>query len=115
MKIWIDAQLPPALATWIETVFEISVVKSLKCLGLRDAQDIDIFMAARAEKAIVMTKDSDFIDLVCRLNPPPQILWVTCGNITNRNLKRILTKTLSKALKELNGGAPIVEISTTNH
>ncbi len=37
-----------------------------------------------------MTKDSDFVDLVCRLGTPPQIIWLTCGNVTNRNLRRIM-------------------------
>jgi predicted nuclease of predicted toxin-antitoxin system len=39
------------------------------------------------EGLVIMTKDSDFVDLVCRLGVPPQILWLTCGNVTNRNLR----------------------------
>ena len=68
-------------------------------------------MAARAENVIIMTKDSDFIDLVCRLGKPPQILWLTCGNVTNRNLKRLLFRTLEEALERLSQGDLIVEIS----
>ena len=56
-------------------------------MSLRDVQDIEIFEAARAENAVIMTKDNDFIDLVYRLGTPPQILWLTCGNVTNRNLR----------------------------
>ncbi|MBD2120160.1 hypothetical protein H6F68_04420 [Trichocoleus sp. FACHB-262] len=58
-----------------------------------------------------MTKDSDFIDLVCRLGTPPQILWLTCGNVTNRNLQQLLTATLPEALEKLGQGEAIVEIS----
>ena len=58
-----------------------------------------------------MTKDSDFIDLVCRLGTPPQILWITCGNVTNRNLRQLLTATLSSALEQIKQGEAIVEIS----
>gem|GEM_PF-3164312 len=29
-----------------------------------------------------MTKDSDFVDLVCRLGTPPQIIWLTLGIIS---------------------------------
>ncbi|MCZ8250730.1 MAG: DUF5615 family PIN-like protein [Microcystis sp.] len=86
---------------------------SLRDLSLRDAQDIEIFAAARAENAVIMTKDSDFIDLVCRLGTPPQILWLTCGNVTNQNLRRLLTATLPDALKQLEQGTIIVEISNT--
>ncbi len=110
MKIWIDAQLPPALADWITETFDAEAV-ALRDLGLRDAQDIDIFTAAQAEDVVIMTKDSDFIDLVCRLGAPPKILWLTCGNVTNRNLKQLLTATLPDALAQLRQGEVIVEIS----
>lgn len=69
--------------------------------------------AARVESAVIMTKDSDFIDLVCRLGTPPQILWLTCGNVTNRNLRQLLIATLPDALEQLRQGEMIVEISNT--
>ncbi|MEQ9359562.1 MAG: DUF5615 family PIN-like protein [Coleofasciculus sp. F4-SAH-05] len=50
MKIWIDAQLPPALAQWLIDIFGLEA-SALRDLGLRDVQDIEIFEAARAEKA----------------------------------------------------------------
>ncbi|WP_017325889.1 DUF5615 family PIN-like protein [Synechococcus sp. PCC 7336] len=64
MKIWIDAQLPPTLASWLANSFDLEAT-ALRDLELRDARDIEIFEAARAESAVVMTKESDFIDLVC--------------------------------------------------
>jgi predicted nuclease of predicted toxin-antitoxin system len=60
-----------------------------------------------------MTKDSDFIDLVCRLGTPPQIIWLTCGNVTNRNLQQLLTAIVPDAFDRLGQGEPIVEISHT--
>jgi predicted nuclease of predicted toxin-antitoxin system len=112
MKIWIDAQLPPTLANWLTETFGLEAM-ALRDLGLRDAQDIEIFAAAQAENVVIMTKDSDFIDLVCRLGSPPQILWLTCGNVTNRNLRKLLTATLSDALEQLRQGEMIVEITNT--
>ena len=110
MKIWVDAQLPPTLADWLTNNFGLEA-DALRDLALRDAQDIEIFEAARAKNAVIMTKDSDFIDLVCRLGTPPQILWLTCGNVTNRNLRQLLTATLPDALERLRQGEMIVEIS----
>jgi predicted nuclease of predicted toxin-antitoxin system len=75
MKIWIDAQLPPTLANWLTDNFNLEAV-ALRDIQLRDAQDTEIFESAQAEKAVIMTKDSDFIDLVCRLGAPPQIFGV---------------------------------------
>jgi predicted nuclease of predicted toxin-antitoxin system len=71
MKIWVDAQLPLTLANWLVQTFDDIEAASLKDLGLRDAKDIEIFEAARSVNAIIMTKDSDFVDLVCRLGIPP--------------------------------------------
>ncbi|MEB3826146.1 DUF5615 family PIN-like protein [Phormidium sp. CCY1219] len=112
MKIWIDAQLPPTLASWLTETFGLEA-RALRDLGLRDAQDIEIFAAARAENVVIITKDSDFIDLVCRLGTPPQILWLTCGNVTNRNLQQLLIATLPNALEQLRQGEMIVEITNT--
>ncbi len=111
MNIWVDAQLPPTLAKWLTDNFDLTA-SSLKELGLRDARDVEIFEAARLVNAVIMTKDSDFVDLVCRLGVPPQILWLTCGNLTNRSLQQVLTSTLSDALEQLQNGEVIVEISS---
>ena len=110
MIIWVDAQLPPTLAAWIVETFGVTAL-SLKDLGLRDAKDTEIFEAAIQPNLVIMSKDSDFVDLVCRLGSPPQILWLTCGNVTNKNLRRILTSTLPDAIIQLQQGESVVEIS----
>jgi predicted nuclease of predicted toxin-antitoxin system len=110
MRIWVDAQMSPAIATWITNNYAVSAV-AIRDLGLRDAEDKVIFEAARQEKAVVMTKDSDFALLLDRLGPPPQVIWVTCGNTSNARLKEVLTNTLPKALDLLNSGEKLVEIS----
>ena len=58
-----------------------------------------------------MTKDSDFVLLLDRLGPPPQVIWVTCGNTSNARLKEVLTNTLPKALDLLGLGEKLVEIN----
>jgi len=110
MRIWVDAQMSPAIATWISRNYAVSAV-AIRDLGLRDAHDKEIFEAARQEKAVVMTKDSDFVLLLDKLGPPPQVIWVTCGNTSNARLKEILTNTLAKALDLLNSGEKLVEIN----
>jgi predicted nuclease of predicted toxin-antitoxin system len=53
MKIWIDAQLSPALAPWITNQFGVEAL-AVRDLGLRDVADNQIFWRARQEAAIVM-------------------------------------------------------------
>ena len=50
MTIWVDAHLSPAIAAWITSTFGIEAI-ALRDLGLRDAEDPEIFEAARAQNA----------------------------------------------------------------
>jgi predicted nuclease of predicted toxin-antitoxin system len=80
-------------------------------LGLRDAEDREIFDAARAKAdTVIVSKDSDFVDLVLRLGTPPQLLWVTCGNLTNSRLEKVFRDLLPEALALLRTGEAVVEI-----
>ena len=82
----------------------------MRDIDLRNADDREIYASARAANAVVMTKDSDFIVLLDELGPPPQILWITCGNTSNRFFKNVLKKTFSDALNLLKQGEALVEI-----
>jgi predicted nuclease of predicted toxin-antitoxin system len=112
MIIWIDAQLSPAIATWITATFSDITALALRDVGLRDAEDPEIFAAAKAQDVVMMTKDSDFVDLVDRLGSPPKIIWLTCGNTSNDRLKEILTVALPQAMELLRAGETLVEINS---
>lgn len=110
MTIWVDAHLSPAIATWMTNTLGVAAV-ALRDIGLRDAEDPEIFEAAKAQGVILMTKDSDFVDLVDSLDSPPQIIWLTCGNTSNDRLREILSANLLDALELLSTGERLVEIS----
>ncbi|MBX7256328.1 MAG: DUF5615 family PIN-like protein [Candidatus Hydrogenedentes bacterium] len=110
MTLWIDAQLSPSIAVWIAHTFAVEAV-AVRDLGLREASDSAIFNAARDSGAIVVTKDRDFVRLLEVHGPPPQILWVTCGNTSNARLREVLTQSLDDAFKLLQSGESLVEIS----
>jgi predicted nuclease of predicted toxin-antitoxin system len=88
MIIWLDAQLSPAIASWMNIEFPITAI-ALRDLGLRDDRDHAIFEAARQANAVVMTKDIDFVHLIEKYVPPPQVILLTCGNTSNARLKQI--------------------------
>jgi len=110
MTLWLDAQLSPAIATWISAQFSLTAV-AIRDLGLRDSKDRGIFLSARHAGAVVMTKDSDFVWLQQELGPPPQLIWLTFGNTSNAHLKEILTRNLDRALGFIQAGEPLVVIS----
>lgn len=111
MKLWIDAQLSPAIADWIGSAFGFDA-KAVRDLGLRDAEDGEIFAAASTADACVITKDRDFVQLLDRFGPPPQIIWLTCGNTSNSRLKEILKVSLEHAVELLETGESLVEINS---
>jgi predicted nuclease of predicted toxin-antitoxin system len=110
MIYWIDAQLPPQVADWLRWTFKVEAYP-LRDLGLRDAEDELIFQQARQTGIVLISKDSDFVEMVLRWGTPPQLLWVTCGNVTNRRLQSLLTLVFPKAQQLLAAGEVIVEIA----
>jgi len=109
MKVWLDAQLSPMIAGWIDKNYNISCT-AVRELGLRDASDIEIFNEAKKADAVVITKDIDFSLLQDRFGSPQKIIWRTCGNTSNKQLKEIFAANLQKAFDLLAGGEDLVEI-----
>ena len=107
--IWLDAHLPPRLARWITERFG-EPAQPLRDVGLREADDPDIWDAARRAGAIVLTKDADFDERVKRLGPPPHIIWLTCGNTSEEYLRNLLETQLPVALEMIRHGEALVEI-----
>jgi predicted nuclease of predicted toxin-antitoxin system len=111
MKIWMDAQLSPALAVWVARTFDLECV-AVRDLGHLDAEDVDIFFAARAASAVMMNRD--FVDLLDHHGPPPQIIWITLGNTTNRALREVFTRVLPEVIEMVKAGEPLVEVSAAH-
>ncbi|MBX3410075.1 MAG: DUF5615 family PIN-like protein [Phycisphaeraceae bacterium] len=109
MKIWVDAQLPPAIAPWIEATFGVECVH-IRGTPFATEDDARIFAALRTSGHVILSKDDDFADLVTRLDAPPQILWLRVGNVTNRALRDYLSTTLPKALDLMKSGVALVEM-----
>lgn len=82
----------------------------MRDLNLLAARDEEIFLAARKEQAVLVSKDIDFVRLVEQKGTPPQLIWITCGNTSNSNLRRIFESTLEDALRIICAGDDLVEI-----
>ena len=108
MKFLVDAQLPPALARWIDSqghqtthVFEI---------GLERAKDPPIWECARNENAVIITKDEDFADRWLLSDPPASLIWIRRGNCSNRALLAWLEPLWPDAVKRLEQGEQFIEL-----
>jgi predicted nuclease of predicted toxin-antitoxin system len=107
--IWLDAHLSPRIAGWIRENLCCESI-ALRDLGLRDADDTDIFARAKEEDVIILTKDKDFAEMVIRFGSPPRVIWLRSGNTSELRLKELLTTHLPKALEFLEAGESLVEI-----
>lgn len=109
MTVWVDAQLSPRIAGWLtEHGTEAFAVRDLL---LRDATDAEIFQAARRAGAVVLTKDGDFSRLLDLHGPPPQVVWLTCGNTSNSALVHTLERRWAAVVALLEAGEALVEIA----
>ena len=59
---------------------------------------------------IIISKDIDFVELMTRLGPPPQIVRLTCGNLTTPALIAVLEHSWHEVERLLREGAPLVEL-----
>ena len=110
MTIWIDAQISPVIAKWINIKYSSVQAHSVRSLNLLYATDREIFFAAKTANAVILTKDQDFYHLMSQFGAPPQIIWLTCGNTSTKNLCKLLELALPKAIDLLAEGERIVEI-----
>jgi predicted nuclease of predicted toxin-antitoxin system len=110
MLIWIDAQISPAIAAWINTNFPSLTAQSVRSQGLVNSDDEEIFLKARQANAIVLTKDIDFTYLLDRFGPPPKIILLGCGNTSNERVRQIFKRHLMETLSLLETGENLIEI-----
>lgn len=109
-RVWVDAQLPPVLALWLAREHGVDAAH-VNEIGYLGADDAVIFEAARGGRAaVVVTKDDDFVRLLEQHGPPPQIVWVTCGNVRNAALRAVVMPVWPQVAALLAAGEPLVEI-----
>jgi predicted nuclease of predicted toxin-antitoxin system len=74
--------------------------------------DGHIFDAAArlGDPVVLVTKDADFVDLLHHRGPPPIIVWLRTGNVTNRDLRRIISATWTRTTELIIAGESLVEV-----
>jgi predicted nuclease of predicted toxin-antitoxin system len=106
MRFLVDAQLPPALARWIAA--QGHTAEHVAIALAPTERDAAIVRYAIANHAVIITKDSDFLTLA----PPPPLLIVATGNITNQALIALFGDQFDMAVAQLANGRAVVEIDT---
>jgi predicted nuclease of predicted toxin-antitoxin system len=112
LKFLIDAHLPKKLA-------ELFVYKGYDAIHTSDlvhknhSTDTEINTISINEKRVVITKDLDFVDSMLISEKPYKLIYLTTGNITNKNLLEHFGKNMDTIIKSIEE-ARLVEISLTH-
>lgn len=108
MKFLVDAQLPPALADWIEEHgHQASHISRVGGVGVSDGT---IWQMARRESSIIVTKDRDFAIWAAARRDGPQVVWIRLGNATSRNLLMWLEPRWLEIESRLNERIHLIEV-----
>jgi predicted nuclease of predicted toxin-antitoxin system len=100
MELLVDAQLPQRMTDW----FRAHGCKAVHTLSLPDGNrtsDSTISNIADANNAILVTKDSDFVDSHLLRNTPRKLILISTGNISNRELEEVLRRLIPQVLLEM--------------
>ncbi|MCD0421609.1 DUF5615 family PIN-like protein [Rubrivivax sp. JA1024] len=108
-RFMIDAQLPPALAEAFRRAgFDAVHVADI---GLLSATDHQIWRAAIAKSAALVTKDRDFLMLRTATDSGPTVVWIRSGNASNRELLDLITGALPAILAAIAREEAVIEVS----
>ena len=108
MRFLVDAQLPPSLARFLTTIGEEAI--ACRDVGLRDADDGEIWRFAIAGGWCIVTKDEGFAVRHMTQAGGPQVVWLRIGNSTNPVLFQWLEPLWPEIIRELRMGQGLVEV-----
>jgi predicted nuclease of predicted toxin-antitoxin system len=67
-----------------------------------DSDDPDIWEYARKNQYTIVTFDSDFYDISVMNGHPPKIIWIRSGNLTTKQIVKLMIHNISMIDKFLN-------------
>ena len=90
MKLLFDEHLSFKLVSRLNDIFPNS--KHVSDVGLKFANDKDIWDYARNNKFTIVSKDSDFVDFADLYGHPPYLIWIRSGNIRVDQIEHLIRK-----------------------
>lgn len=107
-RFLVDAQLPPALARWLEKTGHHA--QHVDDVGLARASDRDIWDYAIKTGAAVITKDEGFAQRKALELTGPVVIWIRLPNTRKAYLLAWFEKTLPALEAALLRGETLIEI-----
>ena len=108
-RFLVDAQLPPALARWLEA--QGHQAEHIFDIGGDGITDGEIWLRALSTGAIIVSKDEDFTLRAIREVNGPRVIWVRAGNSKRAELLTLFAGLLPAILEAIDRGERIIEVS----
>jgi predicted nuclease of predicted toxin-antitoxin system len=90
VKLLLDNNLSPKLVDKLNDIFPDSSHVAL--LGLDQAADSAVWNKAHEQEYTLVSKDSDFNELLATKGFPPKVIWLRLGNCTTNEVEEALRK-----------------------
>ena len=88
MRLLFDQNLSRHLKQRLEDLYSESL--HVRDLGLESTEDSLVWEHAKSVPLVIVTKDSDFVQLSSRLGHPPKVIWVRLGNVPTSDVAALL-------------------------
>ena len=97
MKLLLDHNLSPKLIVKLGDIFED--IGHIEHFGMSESEDRDVWEFARRHDYTIITKDSDFHDMSILRGPPPQLIWLRCGNSSTIMIEKLIREHLTQIVE----------------
>jgi len=108
MRFLVDAQLPPALARWLEA--QGHDAEHVADRQMATASDGTIWEYAVAAAAVIITKDEDFAQRKALSDAGPAVIWIRLPNTRRQELLSWFGTVLPDILSALQRGETLIEV-----
>ncbi len=113
MRFLVDAQLSYRLKKWLVNQGH-DAVHTDDLLQQHLTPDSEIVNVAENENRIIISKDSGFYKLSLIKGVPQKLLFITTGNIVNKDLIRLFELNFSSIEQYFNSGGKIIELDNNS-
>ena len=100
MRFLIDAQLPKSLAVFMREQ-GLDAIHTLELPNRNATTDSEIRLLSIHEERIVISKDADFYDSYTLKQEPYKLVYLTIGNLGNKELLTLFAKNLTHLIAVL--------------
>ena len=90
MKLLFDQNLSWRLPAKLADLYPDS--RHIRKVGMKEAQDIDIWEYAKSNGYVIVSKDTDFQQRSLLFGFPPKVVWLRVGNCTVHTIENLLRR-----------------------